>query len=95
MTLMLDRRWTYRGDRFVRYVSVSLPCCNPERNIILYVDYNEKIKLKKLNKKDAMLPGLLGEPDYESGMGQVTQEHIRHIRKLVGTNRNSVVTNWF
>lgn len=30
----------YGSDRFVRYINAELPCCTPEANIVLYVNYN-------------------------------------------------------
>lgn len=35
--------YAYVGDHFVRYVYVESLCCAPETNIILYIDYSDKI----------------------------------------------------
>ena len=42
--MVLDGYKTYQDDRLVRYV-MSDHWCTPETNLIIYVNYNRKIKM--------------------------------------------------
>lgn len=50
ITVVTDWHRIYWNDHFISDINVKSPCCTPETNRILYVNFNWKI-LFKLKKK--------------------------------------------